>query len=423
MLVDFRLFNFKSFKDENEFSLIADKVNEHKTYTFVEEKYNLLKSSVVYGANASGKSNFFEAIDFFINYIKNSHKNQSGKIIDINNFKLSTETENEPTGFEMTFIIDKQMYRYGFSLTKNFIDKEWLYSRPNKREIKLFERDKQKIVRGNSFKEVKKVDDMTKENTLFLSVLAQWNSDTAKKVIEWFNKIHILHSNYNVSSSFTASLLLNPERKNKILDYLKTADIGIENLNASEKDFDTSTVPDYIRKQIEDEIKEKLPETLKVLEVTSKHKKYNEKKEVVGTVNFDFEHEESEGTKKYFSLIGPIIDTLEKGNLLFIDEIDTRLHPLIIEYIVDLFNCDSNKNNAQIVFSTHNTNILRKDKLRRDQVWFVEKNRYGESNLFSLLEIKGIRNDASYNKDYLEGKYGAIPIIESMFSEGDFCGK
>jgi hypothetical protein len=174
---------------------------------------------------------------------------------------------------------------------------------------------------------------------------------------------------------------------------------------------------------MEEDIKEKLPEKLKIIELDSIHKKYNKNKEAVGSVEFNFDKDESEGTKKYFSLIGPIIDTIENGKLLFIDEINTRLHPLIVEYIVNLFNNKThNAKNAQIVFSTHNTNILKKEKLRRDQIWFVEKNRYGESNLYSLLEFKGVRKDASYNKDYLDGKYGAIPNVDFIFADGNING-
>jgi hypothetical protein len=423
MLVNFRFSNYRSFKEDAEFSLVSDKITEHDNFVFTEEKYNLLRSSVLYGANASGKTNFFRALDFFISFIKNSHNNQPNKKIDVDNFKLSTETEKKPTKFEMIFIIKGQMYRYGYMLTEKKIEEEWLFTRPKTKEVKLFERKRQKIIRGNSFTEVPKVDEMTKENTLFLSALSQWNSETAKKIIKWFDKINVLHAHYDIATGFTADLISKNKRKDVVLKYLKAADIGIDDLKVYEKDFNTSDIPEYIRKQMEEDIKEKLPEELKIIELDSIHKKYNKNKEVVGAVEFNFNKDESEGTKKYFSLIGPIIDTLENGEMLFIDEIDTRLHPLIVEYIVNLFNNKThNTKNAQIVFSTHNTNILKKEKLRRDQIWFVEKDRYGESNLYSLLEFKGIRKDASYNKDYLDGKYGAIPNIDFIFADGDING-
>jgi len=383
---------------------------------FIQDKFDLLKSAVLYGANASGKSNFIRAISFARMFILNSAKAQIEDPIRVKSFRLSDATENAPSFFEFIFINNGIRYRYGFAADRVEVKNEWLFHAPKGRETRLFLREKQNIEMNADFKEGKGLEDKTRNNALFLSVVAQFNGQIAISILNWFSKCNVISGLEDQGyKQYSLAQFEKEDYKKKILDFLRIADLGIEDLNIIQRkanNNDLEKMPKEVASIIKAQMKDAAAGT--ITEVKTLHKKYDDKNASIGLEKISFESEESAGTRRIFALSGPIIDTLINGKILFVDELDSRLHPKLLQFIVGLFNSkEHNPNNAQLIFATHNTNILNRKNFRRDQVWFVEKDKYGSSKLFSLIEYN-VRKTASFDKDYLEGKYGAVPILEDI---------
>jgi len=417
MLIQFKVGNFLSFKDPVTFSMVATRIREHEESNvfLLNEKNRLLKSAVIYGANASGKSNFLKAIAFFKKFVLTSSKEtQATEEIRVTNFKLSTETEDKPSLFEIIFIHEGIRYRYGFQSDKKEIHSEWFYYAQKRQEAKLFIREKNNFEIGPYYKEGKGLAEKTRNNALFLSVVAQFNGQISLKAIEWLKRINVVSGLNDVRYlGYTIDQAHNETTREEILRFLKIADLGIENIAIEEEKANLEALP----KSMPEALKAKLLSAEQVLDVKIKslHKKFDENKNQVSLEKFEFDREESEGTKKIFALSGPLLDSFKNGKIIMIDEFDSRLHPLITEFLVKLFNSGENSKNSQLIFASHDSNLIRRDVLRRDQIWFAEKDKYGASDLYSLVEYKlekgKVRNDASYGKDYILGKYGAIPFI------------
>ena len=406
MLYEFRFKNFLSFKNEAVFSMTAAKDKTlQETHTFSnDDKQILLKSGVIYGANASGKSNVFKALIFMKELVLNSHNFvRSQKILGFLPFLLDVESKKENSSFEVTFFYKNIRFRYGFELNENKIESEWFYTKQLKKEVLMFDRTAQTFTFGNSFKDGKTFAPMAKENTLFLSLCAQLNDEITGFVIEWFmNNLNILSSVYsNLFSGFTVVRLMDDEFKNKVLEMLKNADIGIDDL--------------VVEKKSSSELKALgVPTEL----LGNKNEDFFTIKSIHnfdgGSVAFDFNSQESHGSQKFFEFSGPIIDTLEYGKVLFVDELDLSLHPYLSEYLLKLFHSPkTNPHNAQLVFSAHDTNLLDKELLRRDQVWFTQKSLKNDSELYSLVEYSP-RNSEAIEKNYLDARYGAVPYVKSL---------
>ncbi len=419
MIKEFSFGNYRSFKEIQSLNMTASKINElsENNIIVLNEKQSLLKSKAIYGANASGKSNIVKALVSFIRIIKNSVKDE--KVLDlIENFKLSVETENEPSFFQLIFEINKIQFRYGFEVTNKVIKSEWLFGVPNEREVCYFVRE------NNTIKDISKLhyeegykllsiyndsegeNEVFRSNSLFLSAVAAMNGKLSKQISNTISSITVLSGLqdkqlYNISGTN----LRNEETKNKITDFLKIADVGINSLDIIEV-----VTNDELIKDAPTELIKKLEQGNKIGLVISTHDKFNSGKEKIGEANLQFLSSQSEGTLKMFEISSFLIQAIENGETLVIDEFDARLHPLISRKIVELFNSQGN-NSAQLIFITHDTNLLSADLLRRDQIDFVEKDKYGESHLYSLVQFKGIRNSASFEKDYIKGKYGAIPFL------------
>lgn len=404
MLLQFSIKNFRTFKDKTTFSLIAsnyDKDTREAENIYSEENFGLriLKSAVVYGANASGKSKLLDAFAFLRHFVINSSKeSQKGETIDVHPFLLSDETENEPSEFEIIFLYNKTLYRYGFEATKYKIASEWLYYKPKTKEVELFYREennfnthKRNFAKGGTV--VK--EGLVRDNALLVSVAAQFNEATAINVLDWFEKNAIISGLYDGEyRDNTINKLNNLVDKARILKFLKAADIGIEGLellkieSGKYKDNPFSTV------------------------LVIKNKYQNKTK--IGTINFFLSLDESEGTRKYFYILGPVLDTLEKGGVLIVDELDSKLHPNLVCKIVSLFNSkELNKKNAQLIFNTHDTNLLSSGLFRRDQIWFTNKDKFGEAKLYSLADFKSeeVRKTEPFEDNYIMGKYGAVPFL------------
>ncbi|GHV84990.1 transporter [Spirochaetia bacterium] len=415
MLAEFTLKNNRSFKEKHTLSLISTKNKELSGLNTFEanERLSFLKTAVIYGANASGKSNLFYGLMFFLRFaVTSGPRKQIGDVIEAEPFILSKQTESEPSSFEIVFYLHEEgasgmngggewtRYRYGFSVSKEKVEYEYLFAINKVREVTLFTRKNQDIEYTPYFKEGARGKPSVRENCTFLSVCAQNNGETAVKLISYFRKIIVLsglNDQYLMGREKAdmgpadMSPLENPAYQKEIIDFLKCADIQITKLKTERIPVSTCDVPEN--------------------RILFGHTFYDNETPV--GEKFLSEINESAGARKLFSYSGAVLMALKNGAPLFIDEFDSLLHPLIIESSIKLFNSPiHNPNNAQLVISCHAVNIMTNKILRRDQIWFCEKDQYGATDLYSLVEYKEpVRNDAAFNKNYLQGKYGAVPAI------------
>ncbi|MGI2905688.1 AAA family ATPase [Tolypothrix sp. VBCCA 56010] len=396
-------------------NLVAqDKKFDENNVFKVDDHLKLLKSAAIYGANASGKSNLAKALNFMRWFMVNSSKEtQSTEKISVERFQLSTETEAKPSFFEIVFLMNGKRYRYGFEATLEKVVSEWLFYVPKIKETRLFERKLDKIRVSKTF-QADGIQQRTRHNALFLSVSAQFNVKIAEKILDWLtNSINVVSGLDDTGyRGYTVSCLINNKNKDKIIELIKKLDLGFGDVEVEEIEVS----PDSLPRELPDEIKNFFFKNgvQKVQSVQTMHRKFDEKENTVDTVFFDLEEQESEGTQKVFALAGPLVDTLKNGKVLIIDELDARIHPLISRAIVELFNSnETNSNNAQLIFMTHDTNLLSNQLFRKDQIWFTEKKRYGATDLYSLAEYN-VPNDAPFKSDYIKGKYGAIPYIGNL---------
>ena len=394
--------------------MIASSGKEHEVGHVVplNNRLRILKSAVLYGANASGKSNLFKAMRFVATLVFTSSKDtQATEKIKVTNYKLSSETENRPCYFEVIFQHKNVKYKYGFEVDVKKVHKEWLFYAPKGKETKLFIRHGRKIDIGLKFKEGKGLIAKTRDNALFLSVAAQFNGPIAIGIMKWFDSFRIISGLDDLGyRKFAVEKLKNAKYKVAILKFLKEADLGIEDIHAETVKIQHEKLPKEVQaffKAIPKDFKE-----LFSVRLSAMHKKYNAKNKKISQIPLDFDAYESEGTKKLFSLSAPIIDTLKTGKTVVVDELDARLHPVILRFLISLFNSPQNQSKAQLIFASHDTNILSNKYFRRDQIWFTEKDKYGATDLYSLADYS-IRKDASFEKDYILGKYGAIPFINN----------
>jgi AAA15 family ATPase/GTPase len=256
---------------------------------------------------------------------------------------------------------------------------------------------------------------LVRDNALLISVAAQFNEKTAIDVIDWFKRLKII-SGLNESGYQGYSMVKseNPHHRIKILDLLKAADFGIQDIKLQKLDIDSlpKPMPNELKNKIIKEVNEERKEYIS--DVLTIHKKYDSYQKAIGYVHFSMDNDESSGTKKFFALTGPILDVLENGYTLIIDELDSKLHPNLVCEIVTLFNSsDINKNNAQLIFNTHDTNLLSSELFRRDQTWFISKDKYGAAKLYSLADFKSdeVRKSEPFEDNYIKGKYGAVPFL------------
>ena len=400
MLIQVVVKNFMSFKEETGFSMIgsADKLYQDRNIYETDKGLRVLKSTAIYGANGSGKSNFLKAVSFMKKLVINSSKEtQLKESINVEPFILCNDTEDKPSLIEIVFIMENIQYRYGFEVTENEVISEWLFAKFTNRETKLFLRNGIDIEIGNKFKEGKDLKEKTRVNALFLSVSAQFNGEISGKIVDWFNNLNVisvLESNYK---NITVDILKNKDcMREKVMNIVKSADTGIIDILIENKEANMNE-------------KSKELENFKGARMKSIHNKYNINSEFIGAGLFDFDIE-SNGIKKLVGLLGPIIDTLYKGKVLFIDDIESSLHPILLEEIIKLFcNLEKTEKGAQLIFTTHNTSLLSSNLFRRDQLWFVGKNKYGASEMSSLLEFKEqVSKDVSLEKNYLRGRYDAV---------------
>jgi len=418
MLIQFTVGNFKSFKDKATLSMEAtsDDWREEDNIAVVGE-HRLVKVAAIYGANASGKSNFLAAMLTLRNLIRDSSKDsQQGDAIPVSPFLLNTATESASSFFEIIFLQKGTRYRYGFEATPQAIQSEWLFSQADSiRETRLFTREGTVIEVAEAFKEGKGLEGRTRANALFLSVAAQFNGETASAILAWMHQFRDVSGLEDEAyMPFTTKQLEDPEYGPLIRQLVKQADVGIESMER--KDVTPEEMAKMIPKGLSEAFRDYLLRTANAggFVVKTFHQRFNAENEPAGLVEFQLKKEESAGTKKFVALTGPFLSTLKEGSVLFVDEMEARLHPLLTRELVGLFNSSANRKNAQLIFATHDEGLLDPKAIRRDQVWFVEKDGYGASKLFCLDEIKGVRKTDKFAREYLLGQFGGVPKIGDL---------
>ncbi|MEA5534859.1 ATP-binding protein [Crocosphaera sp. XPORK-15E] len=429
MLIEFKVGNFLSFKETVTFSMVASDIDSQDSELdtnnvfAINQELSLLKTAAIYGANASGKSNLAKALGFMQSFVINSLKAiQITDTIEVEPFRLSTETETQASLFEMTFMLEKRVYRYGFKVSKDRVIEEWLFHTPKVKEYQLFRRHEKKFkINKKSFSEALKLEDKTKKNSLFISVLAQFNGKISSEVVKWFANLQVISGSGTHDSIYkhlTVQSFKDSGIKRDAIKLIKDLDLSIQDISIIEEKISTDNLP----KDIPDELKSLiLRSTMERHSIQTSHEKYNEKGQVIGLEKFDLEQNESEGTKKIFYFSTLILNALKHNQILVIDELDARLHPLITHKIIQLFNSNQyNPKAAQLIFMTHDTNLLNPNLfgsrlLRRDQIWFTEKNTQGATDLYSLVEYD-IEENSEFESDYIRGKYGAIPFVGNFIN-------
>lgn len=427
MLVSFSFGNYKSFKDENKISLVAelaDTNNEYSVSTSFE--YSVLKTTAVYGANASGKSKLFDAIAFLRSIVCPPRNAKKIPAFDFwkgkyDPFRLSTKSIEKPSFFEAVFILNDIQYRYGIELNANGILEEWLY-RKNERETLILSRKvdedgnlKMKI--GKAYINAKVYASvvgagMVSPEVPLLTILSTFNDTLSREIVQWFGQMKIISANEMVAP---IDALMNEENKKEIIDFMRAFDFNIEDFSMHE--INPDAIPEKIRSIIgEDALKGPVYDG-----VSTTHRLYNEEYEKVGTRQFMMEVDESFGTNRLLRLSWSILCALKEGKTLLIDEIDSGLHPFIVSSIIKLFYQTTNR--AQLIVNTQNTSLLaysigyednNKDKkylFRKDQIYIVNKNRYGESNVYPITYFqRNIRTNIE--KMYLDGRLTGVPYVE-----------
>ncbi|MCC3598683.1 MULTISPECIES: ATP-binding protein [unclassified Microcoleus] len=416
MLIGFSVGNYKSFKETVTLSMVASSITEddreldENNVFEINHRLKLLKSAAIYGENASGKSNLVAAVNFMKWFVLNSSKEtQVSEAIDIEAFRLSTETEKEPSFFEIVFLLEGKNFRYGFEINSEQVVAEWLFQSDEDSETMLFERDFDNFILDD-FPEGQGISDKTRNNALFLSVVAQFNGKLSGKILLWFSKTLQLISGLQDRQyrKETLESFENDRHRHDIIEFIKKLDLGIA-------DIQITNQPVFIISNNTALYGNSYGSLYPISEskpaVKTVHRKYDADGKQTAIEIFDIEKHESEGTNKLFALAGLLLDTLRTGKILFIDELDARLHPLITRELICLFNSnETNPHNAQLIFTTHDTNLLSSKTFRRDQIWFTEKDNKGATDLYSLVEYK-VGKDASFEHDYIIGKYGAIPFV------------
>ncbi|BBB57336.1 phage resistance protein [Candidatus Megaera polyxenophila] len=413
MLIEFRVKNFRSLRNEHVFSLVA---SEDKTLrdtntqaTNTKAVPALLRSAVIYGANSAGKSNLIKALQYMVYVISTSAQKPSEEHFNIKPFLLDNYSPNNPSEFEVTFILDDVRYQYGFALTAQRIISEYLLVYQAFKAQHWFERsfdfttNKDVYKFSSSLKGKKSLwESATRPNSLFLSMAVQLNSKQLQPIVHWFmNNLVIIGDHHFFNMDFTIEKLKDPDSKKNILNFLQAADTNITNIEGIKHKVPLNSI------QFNDATKETKITPMDGADYEFRFHHSTKTAHAVFGLN-----DESKGTGKLFFFTPPLLHFLERGLTVVVDELDSSLHILLVQKLVRLFHSSrSNTNGAQLIFTTHNTSLLDAPHLfRRDQIWFVEKNSEQASELYSLLDFSPRKNEA-LEKGYLAGRYGGLPLL------------
>lgn len=424
MLIELSVANFRSFRERVTLSLEAepriserDKAVDERNVAHTADG-DLLRVVGIYGANASGKSNLITALATLRDLVLNSaREGQMGDELPAAPFRLDTETLTAPSEIEVVFTHDDHQYRYGAAFTTKRVEREWLFVRPTgaEQEERWFERTQDTYATGGAWLRDPGLEQKTRDEALHISAAAAWKHAQAQQVLEWFkDALRVLNGNDgNVYPATTIQLLDDEIQRQTIGALIRRLDFGIDDLRVEEAD--DSRRPALFR------ARDAAPNSRTRSYYEQLLKRARRLVTIRRGIAFDLATDESAGTVKAVALAGPIVHALTRGGILVVDEFDARLHTLLAKQLVELFqDPTTNPHDAQLVFTSHDTNLLTRTLLRRDQLWFVEKShKTHASDLYSLAEFRledgsRIRNDARYEADYLQGKYGAIPFFGNL---------
>jgi AAA15 family ATPase/GTPase len=421
VLIRFRVENHRSIHEEQELSFVAASLADfpEKVVHVEQQDIGLLRAIGIYGANASGKSTVLDALKFMQSAVEKSQREwEPDGGVPRSPFLLDPEAVSKPSFFEVDFLLNGSRYTYGFVVDSKRVLEEWLYAYPQGRKQKWFTRDaseSQKFSFSRSLTgENKSIQALTRDNSLFLSAAAQNNHQMLNPIFQWFSTSLFIDEGDRKGSMSSVENFLNPEYQSKILSIIKNSDLGISDI-----DIEYIKMPDGFKElgeilfKAQPKLRENLIENLTIPSVSLRHRTVARDADIPIRIS-----DESRGTQALFALAGPVVEALAKGGLLCIDELDASLHPLMAIEIVKMFNDPKrNPHNAQLLFNTHDTNILECGDLRRDQIWFTEKDENGATHLYPLTDYKA-RKEENLKRGYLQGRYGAVPFIhtESLFT-------
>jgi AAA15 family ATPase/GTPase len=427
MILEFTITNFKSIKEKQSFSMLPErKIKEHPEAVLKEEKYEALSTAIIYGRNASGKSNIIKAIDALQDLVINSGRFEVGSRIPYYEpFKLDSKSAEEPCEFKIDFIAkDKVRYIYQVAYTSDTIIKEALFFYPKNQIAKLFERNSEnKIIYGDYYVGRKKeIESSLYKNQLFLSKVGTEKIEILVQPYLFFSKLMYVSNVHDTSYDdllleiYTGKIVNKKDLHfiNNITKLLKAADTGIDSLSLSENKIDESSLPLDMDAEIKKKFVERYKYTLRTV------RKVFQNGLPVDNIDFTLS-EESTGTLRLLVIGGLIIEALEDGQTLIIDELNKSLHPKLTRALIKLFmNEKTNSKKAQLIFATHDVSLLDLELFRRDQVWFVEKEYEGNTIFYSVADVSGIRKNVPLEKWYMSGRLGGTPVVNQNELEFQF---
>jgi AAA15 family ATPase/GTPase len=424
MLIEFKVANFRSIREEQTLSLVASNADKELRECIIDRDLpglagtKFLRGAAIYGPNASGKSNLVKAVQFLADFVARSATGiEPGTPIPVEPFQLDAHSPSLPSVFEITFVAEGVRYVFGCSLLPERVVEEYLVAYPKGAPQRWYQRTYRGGKAGRyewspssaNFKSDKSLEEKTRADSLFLSVAAQFNHPKLGQVASWFRKnlgSLRLSVDGGLLPEFTAEYIADPGHRKQVLSILRSADSAVVDAKVRKREmsknvqFDPGMPPSIVAAIDRGEIRLQPTYDIRLTRLSAEGK----------PVDLRFASE-SAGTRRLFALAGPWIDTLENGYTVFIDEIESSLHPSLVRALLKLLLCsETNPNDAQVVFTTHNTTLLDTTLLRRDQIWFTEKGPAGNTHLYPLSDFSPRKGEA-LAKGYLAGRYGAIPVL------------
>lgn len=420
MLLEFSMSNHRSFADEQTFSLLAGRMkDEHPERVVVvdgAQKLSVLTSAIIMGKNGSGKSSLVDALRFVSRFVRtSSHDGQQGEAIDRTPHKLDPDFLERASSFRMLFSVQRNVYQYQFSVTSEKVTEESLeVADKTTRFRKLFDRtfDPEVEEYVYTFGEALKGDkgvwrQATRSNALFFSTANQLNSEVLREPFSWLTRyFHVIDAAGGDFSKYTSRQCGNPRNKSLVIEFLRSLDFDVADIDIEEEDvadsLSAALSPEFLKA-----ISQADSDFGKVRRVRFIHHGVGDR---VASLELG---EESTGTRALFGLAGPLFDSLANGYCLVVDEINTSIHPKVLHALVAMFSNEKiNKKRAQLIFTSHDTSVLKDSFFRRDQIWFVDKGQNGKSELVPLSDYSPRKGEA-LDRGYLDGRYGGIPFISN----------
>ncbi|MES9903318.1 MAG: ATP-binding protein [Sedimenticola sp.] len=427
MLIEFSVKNFRSIRDEAHFSMVKDSGKELEESNVLRiadapaALNPLLRSGVIYGANAAGKNNLLRAMVALQSLVIGSHQRGPSEPLPVTPYLLSSKWRTQPSEFEIHFVVDKVRYQYGVTADQQRIHEEWLYAFPRGKAQKWFQREQASDDQASCIKFSDKLkgekelwERVTRPNGSLLATAAQLNSEQLTPIYNWFaNKLKIAVGTQSWSQQphFTMSLL-EQQQQERVLQFMQAADFAISGLSLKETDGDhLSAITHNMPPPLHDLLSSQLIGSKNVQ--ISTHHQTDEGERIEMDMG-----DESDGTRKMFCYAGPWMDTLAAGNIMVVDELHDNLHPLLVRYLVEMFHSpELNRHGAQLIFTTHETSILNQALFRRDQVWFCERESNQSTRLYPLSDFAVRKGTENIESGYLSGRYGALPILRAITEE------